>query len=141
MARHAEAAEDWDQAARLAGGAERERYRLRRAAALARAGDRARAVAEAGALAAGQDLRGEALYQLAGIYATASAVADDTTLADQDAARALELLARARAKGYFKTPAGVKRLREDADLAPLRSREEFRQLLQGVEAEKLEPKE
>ena len=54
-------------------------------------------------------------------------------LAEQYAARALELLGMAQATGYFKKQANLQRLRNDNDLDPLRPRAEFRKLLDELE--------
>ncbi len=135
LARHAEAAQDWGRAAPLTAGPERLGYRLRRAAALARSGDDVAAAAEAGALAEGTGLSGNTLYDLACVYAAAAAATQGPGLAGRYAARAMELLQRAQSGGYFQTPDGVKRLRDDAALAPLMSREEFPKFVRGVGAE------
>jgi hypothetical protein len=59
--------------------------------------------------------------------------AERDTLAEHYAARALELLTRARDAGFFKTAAGLNTLKRDTDLNPLRSRAEFRKLLAASE--------
>jgi hypothetical protein len=48
------------------------------------------------------------------------------------AAAAVELLGRAKAAGLFDSPACRERLRTDADLAPLRARDDFKKLLSGL---------
>jgi tetratricopeptide (TPR) repeat protein len=140
LARHAEAAKELDKAAQLAAGSEQTKYRLRRAAALARAGEHATAAAEGDALADRPGVKGDVLYSLAGVYATAATVKDDPELAGQYASRAMELLGRAQTEGFFKDPANLKRLRDDSDLDPLRPRDEFQQFVRGVEAKEPGPK-
>ena len=50
-------------------------------------------------------------------------------LAEQYAGRSLALLRRAQAAGYLKNAAVVARLQQDADLAALREREDFKKFL------------
>jgi serine/threonine-protein kinase len=139
LGRSVEAVADWDQAVELADSRDRPWFRLYRTVGLARAGEHARADAEARQLAGVAARSGEALYRLAAAYALASAAAaGDAKLsagARRDAAeryahRGIELLERAAATGYFRTVANHDRLATDPDLERLRSRAEFRKLLQ-----------
>ena len=84
----------------------------------------------------------ERLYQAARVYALASAAAqkdeqaspaDRAKLAEQYAARAVELLVRAERAGYFATPARLADLKTDPDLATLRTRQAFNSLLREAE--------
>lgn len=65
-------------------------------------------------------------YDIACVYALASA--KDTAKREQYAARAIELLRRAVAKGYQ----DADHLAKDTDLDPLRGREDFRKLVADV---------
>ena len=91
---------------------------------LARAGEHAKAVAEANALAEAKDVDGGMLYNLACVCAlAATAVRDDAKLQDQYAARAVELLRQAVAKGYKEAA----HMKKDKDLDALRDREDFQE--------------
>ncbi len=142
LGRYAEAVRDWDRVIELDGG--NAGFRLERALALARAEDHARAAAEANALARGEALQGDTLYDLARVYALASSAVrrdanlsagDRDNLARQHAARAVALLGRAKAAGYYQGPRHLKALRTSPDLEPLRSRDDFKKLLAGLEKE------
>jgi serine/threonine-protein kinase len=142
LGRHADALPDWDVVLELAGKAERPYFQLHHAVAVARAGDYGKATMEAEALAAQASKSGEALYQLACVYALSSAAAagdlkrareERQALADQYALRALELLNLARPLGLFKSPANLQRLKMDKDLDAIRPRAEFRSLVEELE--------
>jgi tetratricopeptide (TPR) repeat protein len=107
-----------------------------RALSLAHAGKFNDAFKEAQALAEGQGLSAEGYYTLARVYALLSQARkkDDAKGRDLDAGRALEMLRRAREAGYFQEKARVDRLRREPDLAPLRDRAEFKQLLDQLAA-------
>ncbi len=125
--RHAEAVNDWDRALEL--GPEKDQdlpWRMQRALSLARAGQHARAVAEANHLAQNKAEDGGSLYSLACICSLASgAVKDDAQLNGQYAARAVELLRQALGKGFN----DLELLKKNKDLDPLRSRQDFKKLL------------
>ncbi len=107
--------------------------RTRRARSLARAGDHAKAVAEANALAETKDVTGNTLYDLACVCALASAAAKgDAKFQDQYATRAVELLRQAVAKGYK----DIDHLKKDDDLKALREREDFQKLVKELEVKK-----
>jgi tetratricopeptide (TPR) repeat protein len=103
------------------------KLRLGRAFRLAWGGDHAGAVALAEKEADGKDADGPALYALACVHAGASAAAGDggRREAERYAARAVELLGQARAKGLFEDGHRLAHFRSDADLAALRSRPDF----------------
>jgi serine/threonine-protein kinase len=135
--RHAEAAQDWGRALELDDGPARLFFRLQRALSLARAGDHAQAVAEANAVAGLQGVPAPGLYDLACVCALASAaVKGDAKLADRYAARAVELLRQAVAKGYR----DVEHVQKDPDLGLLRGREDFQKQLKDLEAKPKAPK-
>ena len=94
-------------------------------------------------LAAGSKIGGEALYQLACVYALAVEAATKDTgleaakakqLADRYADKAMELLGRARTAGYFQTPANVQQLATHGNWQYVRSREAFQKLLRELQA-------
>ncbi len=112
--------------------------RLFRASVLTGRGDHARASDEASAVARQEGLGGINHFNIACVFALSSvaagddnklAPADRTRLKGQYADRAMEFLRRAVAGGY-QNAAGFK---GDPDLAALRSREDFQQLVQEVE--------
>jgi serine/threonine-protein kinase len=112
--------------------------RLVRAATLAERGEHARATDEAEAVARQQDLSEVNLYNIVCFYSRSSAIAendaklspaDRTRLKAQYADHAMDFLRQAVAKGYR----NVAVLKTDKDLSSLRSREDFRKLVQEVE--------
>jgi hypothetical protein len=110
---------------------------MARAQSLARAGEHSRAFSEANALAAAKDVTGDTLYNVACACALASAavkdaknpVADAPRPAEEYAARAVELLRQAVAKGYK----DFDHLKKDDDLKSLREREDFKKLVKELE--------
>ena len=115
--------------------------RLGRAEALARAGKHDEAIAETKALAEATRGWGVMLYRLAVITTLAGkVVTTDTSLAEDhrdrraeaDFAAAVALLKQAADAGYFKRAAERERLKADTDLEPLRSRDDFRALLNDM---------
>jgi tetratricopeptide (TPR) repeat protein len=140
--RLAQADSDWDRAIGLGRGSEGDAIRLARAIAWARAGDHARAVAEADALNHVETIPpGERGYNLACVLALASAAiradskltaADRTVRAKALAARAIEQLGHARTAGWFREPAKVSSLRENSAFIPLRSHRGFQEFLMDV---------
>ncbi len=142
LGRRAEAIQDCDRAIDLAQGQGREVFQLPRAAALAQRGEHARATAEIEALINKAPFSGRTLYKAACVYAVSTtAVSRDTQLIaiEQDtkgqkyAARAIELLMKAQAAGYFNEVAIVEHMKQDHDLDPLRSRADFQKLLAKLE--------
>jgi tetratricopeptide (TPR) repeat protein len=141
LGRHADAVTDWERTLVLNAEPAREQdMRLGRAQSLARAGEHARAFAEANTLATAQNLDSDTFYNLACVCAVASAVvknvdtpgADATRAAQTYPARAVELLRQAVAKGY-KDSAHMKK---DKDLDALRDNEDFKRLVTELEAKK-----
>jgi eukaryotic-like serine/threonine-protein kinase len=136
--RHADALPDWDRVVELSGGADQLWARLDRAVALARVGEHTQAVPEADALAPQAKTTGEALYRLAVTYSLSADAArrdarvpstDQTRLADEYAEKALGVLQKAVAAGYFKDSTNRKKLDESPDLNAVRGRPEFAGLL------------
>jgi tetratricopeptide (TPR) repeat protein len=141
----AKALADWDQALALDDGPDHWRLRLDRAVTLARLGQVAKAVAEADAAAGQSSLPGETLYTLARVYGAAAAVARQGTAvssaardrtAERFAARGVAALVKAQRAGYFNDGAQAEQLAKDPDLAMLRKRAEFGELLRAVRRKK-----
>ncbi len=142
LGRHADAVPDWDQALALWPAPASDNDRLEWAIALADKGEYNRATADAQRLAGKAPRDGRVLYNAACVFAVASAaVARDAklvagerdALAEQYAAGAVQLLAKARGVEYFKDARSVNHLKEDRDLDPLRRREDFKKLLTELE--------
>jgi tetratricopeptide (TPR) repeat protein len=145
LGRWADAARDWDRAVELDRQPDRWVRRYFRAIALARAGEHARAAAEAEALEKEPKIVGDAVYNLACVQALAAAAARSDTrlstaeqgrLAERYAARAMVLLQKLRAEGYFKDAGHAGTLATDEDLQALSGRPDFRQLLEQVKSRK-----
>jgi len=142
LARFDEALEDWDRSLPLAPGHAHQQFRLLRAATLARKGDHRQAVAEAQMFTAAKPA--DLLYRAACVYSLASAAVlkdeaipspERDKLAGEYSARAVLLLRAAQAAQGFRDPVSVGQLKEDKDLEPVRSREDFKKLLAEVEAQ------
>jgi hypothetical protein len=141
LRRYAEAVPAWDLALANDTGVMRPFNQMKRALTVAHLGDHARATKEAAdlaAAAAGGHIEAGMLAEAACVHAVASAAAardarlpeaERGRLADRYAARAVELLRRARAAGYFDTPQRLQETRKATDFAPLRSRKDFQDLL------------
>jgi tetratricopeptide (TPR) repeat protein len=136
----AEAVEDWDRVIELDDQPEPWKRRVRRALALARAGQHARAAPELGSLADNPALDADGLWQL--VIARACSVqaarsdsrlpADEReTLAERYASRAVVLLRKLRKKGYFRAAEKARQLRTNPDLQPLCGGADFRNFLLG----------
>jgi len=141
LKRHAEAVAQYSEALKLTEGPARNAVRMFRAMALAHSGDHARAAAEAEAVASANEGDGEALNAVAYIFVRAAHAAgrdeslterNRARLAEQYAARAIALLAKAQATGLFNGASGVRRLMTDPRLAPLRDRDDFKKLTRSV---------
>ena len=146
LARHAEAVADWDQALPLTDGRGRDPIRAARAYSLATTGDHTGAMAEVRAVAREKSPDPENFYRLSWACAAAVLAAgkDDrlsagerANRAEQYAACGVELLARGAAAGLFAKPQPLDQLRTDPYLDPLRSRADFRELLQMIQAKEV----
>ncbi len=126
-----EALQDWDRALKLTTDRERTWLRLYRGVTLARYGDHDQAIAEAKVLAPKAAGFGEALFELARVYALVAAALKNTGKkeAEQYVDRALDLLHKARATGFFQNPVPRKNLTDGPDWHILRPRENFQKLL------------
>jgi tetratricopeptide (TPR) repeat protein len=128
--RFADAVNDLDRAVELDDKPGRALFRCHRASCLARAGEHAKAYAEANDLADGKDLSATTLYNLACVCSIAATAAkEDAKLAEQYQARSLELLRQAVAMGYN----DVQKIKVDKDLDALRSRDDFKNLMAELE--------
>jgi tetratricopeptide (TPR) repeat protein len=126
-----EALAAFDQAIRWTDGPARQRQRLGRAITLAHLKDHARATAEAEALATAADADAALLYNAACVFALSAAVVPaDAGQREKYAGRAVELLRQATDRGWSSSD----HIRKDADLAILRGREDFRKLLEELQA-------
>jgi serine/threonine protein kinase/tetratricopeptide (TPR) repeat protein len=141
LQRYAESVPAWDQAVALAIGPKREEWQLQRASTLNRAGDHARAAADARELAGKSSLPTDSLYTLACIQAQAAdvvlqdeqiATAERQKLAGEYGAQAVQLLRRMQTAGHLEGPKRLAKLRDAPVLAPLRSREDFQALLKEL---------
>jgi serine/threonine protein kinase len=104
-----------------------------KALSLVRLGRPADAAAIARPLAADKQLSDEALYNTACALAGCSA-AESSSQQESDAALAVSLLRRAQAAGYFAEASTRDDLKEkDADLAPLRRRDDFKTLVADLD--------
>ncbi len=109
---------------------------LQRLYALAQYGRHAETSAAADALAARWPKDHNTLYGCACVHALATgAVAADAILSERYGSRAVALLRQAVEAGYH----DAERLRKDADLDSLRRREDFRELLKKLDAERMAP--
>jgi serine/threonine protein kinase/tetratricopeptide (TPR) repeat protein len=133
-----EALADWDRAFELSSPAARLEVRMCRARCWARVGKAAEAAADAAALTKEPGTAGPTFYNAAYICSLAAAERGLQTppraLREQYAGQAMDLLRRAQAAGFFKDPRQVEHLKKDAELAPLRAREDYRKLVAELEA-------
>jgi tetratricopeptide (TPR) repeat protein len=143
LKRHAEAVALWDRALERSSERGRAYLRLQRALAVAHTGDHKRAATELEELAGQPALAGAVLYDLAcGFSLCAAAAREDARLPEPErnkageayAVRAVAVLKRAQAVGFFKDPAQVAHAQEDSDLDALRRREDFKKLMMEVGA-------
>jgi tetratricopeptide (TPR) repeat protein len=139
--RFADSVKDWDRVVELTEGAERFHRRRTRARLLTRAGDHARAAAEAGALAKQPEATGDSLYLLARVYVLAIkparadrrlSSAEREAQAERYASTAVDLLKKLHGQGYFNDAAHARALKAAEDWQPLRGRDDFRRLLTAV---------
>jgi serine/threonine-protein kinase len=112
---------------------------LGRAVALARLRRHAEALQAADAWVEKKGLSGDALYDLARVYALCVARTEgEPATADkqieQHATRALDFLQRARSAGFFSSPANRESWKRDRDFDPLRTRPDFKKLVAGWES-------
>jgi serine/threonine protein kinase/tetratricopeptide (TPR) repeat protein len=128
LKRFADAVPDWDRALELDDGRLRNEFKVQRAWCLAHV-DPSAAVTAVEQLVKDGDLPAQWVYGAAGVTAAASQRAKDRTEGDKHAARAVELLHRARDGGYFKDKTRISGFKRDPAFDPLREREDFKKLL------------
>jgi serine/threonine-protein kinase len=137
LGRHADALQDFERALTLAPEQDKVPIQVGRAVALAGLGRSAEAVAGAEAAARTPAPQGETLYSMARVYGLAGAAtgqdvkvppAERTQRSQEYGQRAVELLAKAKAAGFFKEGNNLSRLAHDEAFAQLRHREDFRSL-------------
>jgi tetratricopeptide (TPR) repeat protein len=145
LGRWSDAVPDWDRVVELDAQPNHWLNRALRAMALARAGQHARATAEAQTLAKDTKVSADGIYSLACVYALsaqqapldkAADAAERKTLAEQYATHAVALLGRLRDQGYFQNATHGKTLATDLDLQVLRDRADFKKLLPSPEADR-----
>jgi hypothetical protein len=139
----ADALKDWDRALELERKDEDQTtLRMSRALTLTHLGKYEEAVSVAEELAGPPERASITIYPAACVFSRASAAvgldtkrtaADRRQLAEQYAARAVALLRRSQSQGYFKEPANLATLKQDKDLDPLRSRDDFQKLLRELQ--------
>jgi serine/threonine protein kinase/tetratricopeptide (TPR) repeat protein len=136
MQRHADALPDWERAGELGDAADKMRCRLLAQACGARAGKAShdRGLTEASALVDSPDATGDVLFAAARACAVSCRLAtDDSRLAEAYGGRAVELLAKARARGYFNDSYHVVMVKRERDLVAIRLRSDYVKFIQGLE--------
>jgi tetratricopeptide (TPR) repeat protein len=138
LGRWKEAVADWDRLLELDQSPDRWKRRVLRTLDLARAGEHARAAAEAGALENDPAVSGDGLWTMAIAYARSSkeagsdsrlAAAERDALAERYAGSAVALLRKLKGMGKFKSIGEAVQLRTEPALQPLRGRPDFQKLL------------
>jgi serine/threonine protein kinase len=107
-------------------------YRLQRIYCLARAGRHQQASREAAEFSKASEFD----FDLARIHAICANAADQKALLERYADRAMSYLNQADQAYFFTEPVNVQRLASDPDLAALRTRQDFQQFLDTVQARK-----
>jgi tetratricopeptide (TPR) repeat protein len=132
---------DFDRALTFCDADDREPIRRARVDALARAGDYARAVAEADDFAKAADASPAETYNLACVYALSADAAraasgrprlEGLLLGERYAAQAVAMLGRVAAAGHFADPAAKDHMAKDADLDGLRRRGDYRRFVESL---------
>jgi tetratricopeptide (TPR) repeat protein len=144
MKRYAEARADWERLAEDNASPMADTYRSLLAVTLAKLGEHRKANTGVQALGQKKGLSANILANLAWAYVSSipgvrhdpklSATEKDQ-LSEDYGARAVALLHRVRAAGFFADSVQLQELRTDTDFDPLRSRADFKKLLAELEAE------
>jgi tetratricopeptide (TPR) repeat protein len=139
----AEAVKDWDRVVELNDAPGPWRYRLCRAVALTRAGEHARAAAEAHALETDPQVPADGQGDIGQVYAWSVELARKDlklppakreALAEEYAVRAVAIYSKLLAAGHFKNPVTAKEFVNDQDLRVLHDRPEFQKVLMQVKS-------
>jgi serine/threonine protein kinase len=134
--RFAAAVNDWDKALEFDDGPADAEIRMLRGHSLLLAGEPAKAVADAEAVAALKVADAATLYDVACIVSLAAvAVKHDASLMERYAARAVELLGKAETAAFFADAEHIELVMKDPDLDCLRGRDDFKKLLAQLTAE------
>jgi hypothetical protein len=148
LGRRDEADQAWKRVELVSGRAGQNRVLIERAHALARSGNHDTAAEILAPLEGREDLKGSDYYHVACVFSLASAaVPDDEALATESrevrsqayAEQAMGMLRKAAAAGFFLRPVDVERLERDADLDPLRRREEFDEFIAALKLKAQSP--
>ncbi len=132
LKRKDEASKDWDRMIELGEGQTSPHLRMYWAMASAHRGAHAQATAEVEALLAKGERPENALYNFACIFSLSSAaVLNDSRLSSHYGARSVELLEQCRKEGSLKM--FINYLKDDSDLNPVRSRDDFMQVTRQLE--------
>jgi eukaryotic-like serine/threonine-protein kinase len=143
LGRWEEAERDWRRLLELSADQPEIRMRLYRPSSLAYLGEHVRATTEMETLLAEGQAQPLDLYNFSYIYSRCSAVAakdarllsaEREKLADQYGRRAVELLRRAQAAGYFRDAGRLARMKQNKDLDAIRDRDDFKRLVAELEA-------
>jgi serine/threonine protein kinase len=130
LKRFQQAMPDWDRALEMDDGRYQNTLRIMRASNLLNLNDHAGATADAQAIAESPKAKDADLYNAACVYALSSRIAEaEGMLAESYASQAVLLLRKAVRKGFKNLP----HLKMDADLNPLRKREDFQNLIRELE--------
>jgi serine/threonine protein kinase len=127
LQKHAEAIKDRDKVVELSPPQERPEFRAARAVSRLRAGQVAEAVAEVAELMKSSNWNARQWYDFACVYAVASGKSADKK--QECADRAMDLLHKAVKAGY----SDAAHMRKDAELDPIRARDDFKQLIAELE--------
>jgi serine/threonine-protein kinase len=139
--RDEEAVPDWELAVKTAAPANRAFLHMRLAISLSRCERHDRAVDAAEASVKEPNAAGLTFFNAACVLAVAASAADEAVgpdavrrdrLGERRAARAVELLDKARRADYFKVPENFEHLQTDADLDGLRERDDFRRFIASL---------
>jgi serine/threonine-protein kinase len=128
--RYTEAIRDWDSSITLDDGSGGSEIRAARAKTLMKAGEIARANADAEELLEAGSLNGDTLYDISCLFSLTSAKTKEPAEAERYAGRAMTVLRQAIGKGY----GDIEHMKKDKDLDALRERSNFKKLLAELEA-------
>jgi tetratricopeptide (TPR) repeat protein len=144
LGEHQDALTYWDRVlamADMADGFSITQYQIFRALTLAKLGDYGQATQEVDRATGPPVKEASILYNAASVYSLSVALVhadakrsteERNALGEQYAARAVALLRRAQAAGFFADPAQINQVTTDNDLHPLRSHPDFQKFLAEV---------